>query len=91
MKYGIEVGQIWIAADGSKCGHLVIDTESFGYCDDIVTRHFTPQYIGSPDNRIDAFKLSQVRYYLPDVLPEWVPEMLRATQTTSPTPDPTST
>jgi len=76
VKYGVEVGQIWVAADGSKCGHLVTDITTFAYCDDVVTCPFRPQGITAYDNRIDVFKLAQVRYYLPEVIPEWVPKVV---------------
>lgn len=73
MKYGIEVGQIYIAADGSKCGHLVTDTTTFTSCDDVVTNPFTPDGFKGDGNRIDAFKLAMVRYSLVDKAPEWMP------------------
>lgn len=72
MKYGIEVGQIYIAADGSKYGHLVTDVTTYDYCDDIVTTPFISTGFENPGNRIDAYKLAQVRYYIPDILPDWV-------------------
>ena len=40
-EYSIEVGQVWLAADGSKSGHLVTDITTFAHCDDIVTTPFT--------------------------------------------------
>jgi len=73
MKYGIEVGQIYVAADGSRCGHIVTDVTSFADCDDVVTTSFTPTAIGSPGNRIDAFKLTKVRYQLLAEKPSWFP------------------
>lgn len=72
MKYGIEVNQIYVAADGSHNAHLVTDITTYDHCDDVVT---TPFYLGKwqePGNRIDSWKLAMVRYYLPDVLPEWL-------------------
>ena len=90
MKYGIEVGQIWIAADGSKGGHLVVDNTTYAYCDDVVVYSFTPLGLEAYTRKIDAWKLACVRYYLPLELPEWVPETVRLkAQTTSSTPDPT--
>ena len=73
MNYRVKRGQIYIAADGSKCGHLVTDVETYAYCDDVVTTPFTAAGVKPGGNRIDTFKLAVVRYYLPDVLPEWVP------------------
>lgn len=64
MKYNIEVGQIYTAADGSKCGHLVTDITTFADCGDVVTNPFTPDGFKGDGNRIDAFKLSMVRYVL---------------------------
>ena len=73
MEYGIEAGQIYIAADGSKCGHIVTDTMMFAECDDIVTTPFAASRWGEPGNRIDAFKLARVRYSLAAVAPDWMP------------------
>lgn len=75
-KYGIKEGDIFLAADGGKFGHLVIDVISFEYCDDIVTIPFTITnglIMEERGNRIDAFKIARVRYYKPEVLPEWIP------------------
>jgi len=74
MKYGIEVGQIYIAADGSKCGHIVTDVTTYESCDDVVTVPFTSTGISKDGNRIDAFKLAKVRYYSVNELPEWFPK-----------------
>lgn len=71
--YGVTVGQIYIAADGSKCGHLVTDTTTYAYCDDVVTTPFIRDEWKEPGNRIDAFKLAMVRYTLSDTRPEWMP------------------
>ena len=73
MKYGIEVGQIYIAADGSKHGHLVTDTTTFAFCDDVVTKPFDKDGFTTGDNnRIDAFKLAKVRYALVEGSPGWM-------------------
>lgn len=74
-KYGIEVGQIYIAADGSKAGHVVTDVTTYAYCDDVVTTPFTASGMKKPGNRIDTFKLAQVRYsHFPAMeLPDWMP------------------
>ena len=71
--YGIRVGQIYLAADDSKCGHLVTDVTTFAHCDDVVTTPFTASGWGEPGNRIDSFKLALVRYYLVMEAPEWMP------------------
>lgn len=73
MKYDVEVGQVYLAADGSKCGHLVTDVTTYADCDDVVTTSFTPAGFGTPGNRIDAFKLAVVRYYLVPQMPDWAP------------------
>lgn len=73
MRYGIEVGQVYVAADGSKAGHLVTDVTTYASCDDVVTTPFTATKIGEPGNRIDAFKLARVRYQLVPAKPEWFP------------------
>lgn len=73
MKYGIAVGQIYVAADGSKGGHLVTDVTTYAGCDDVVTTPFTASGWKSPGNRIDAFKLAMVRYSLTAEAPAWMP------------------
>lgn len=73
MKYGIEVGQIYVAADGSRVGHIVTDTTAFVDCDDVVTTPFTASGIGNAGHRIDAFKLAKVRYSLVGEKPDWFP------------------
>ena len=77
MKYGIEVGQIYIAASRNKCGHLVTDVSTFAHCDDVITNPFTPNGFGGNGYRIDAFKLAMVRYTLAEVPPEWMPTFNR--------------
>ena len=73
----INVGDMFIAADGGKYGHLVTDIETYASCDDIVTTPFTEDGLceDQAGNRIDIFKLTEVRYFKPDVLPEWIPSM----------------
>ena len=75
QRYGIEVGQIYIAADGSKCGHLVTDTITYSHVDDVVTMPFTPNGFDPDGYRIDAFKLAMVRYELVDEGPDWMPSI----------------
>jgi hypothetical protein len=80
-KYGIKDGQIYIAADGSKGGHLVLDVAKYANCGDVVTQAFTASGLSGPNtNRIDGFKLSQVRYCLVEgkKIPSWVPEEILA-------------
>lgn len=72
MKYDIEVGQIYIANDGTKCGHIVTDVTTFADCDDVVTNPFTQAGFTGNGNRIDAFKLAVARYSLAVVAPEWM-------------------
>lgn len=77
MKYGIQTGDIFVAADGGKYGHLVTDVTSFADVDDVVTTPFTASGLetSKAGNRIDVFKLAMVRYYKPDTLPDWVPDL----------------
>lgn len=59
-RYGISVGQTYLAASGSG-GHVkVVDVETYADCDDVVVND------GIKDYRIDCFKLAVVRYYLDD-------------------------
>jgi len=76
MTYGIKVGEIYIAADGSKCGHIVTDVTTFKYCDDVVTTPFTGSAIFEDGNRIDSFKLAMVRYKLSKEKPNWFPKVM---------------
>lgn len=71
--YGVAAGQIYIAADGSKCGHLVTDATTFAHCNDVVTTPFTASGWKESGNRIDAFKLVMVRYSLVSEAPDWMP------------------
>jgi len=74
MSYGIKNGQIYLAADGGHFGYLVIDTNRYAGVDDVLVLGFTAtKGYNSEANRIDAFKLARVSYYLPDVIPDWVP------------------
>lgn len=74
MKYGIKAGQIYVAASGLKCGHLVTDVTTYAHCDDVVTTPFDDNGWKEPGNRIDAFKLAMVRYCLADEAPYWMPK-----------------
>ena len=77
MKYGIQKGDVFIAADGSKYGHLVTDIKTFADVGDVVTTPFTETGMdkSKAGNRIDAFKLAMVRYYKPESIPDWVPDL----------------
>jgi hypothetical protein len=59
-RYGIAVGQVYVAADGSKNRLTVRDVETYADCDDVVVFD-EAQGI---ERRIDAFKLAKVRYSL---------------------------
>lgn len=78
MKYGIQEGDIFIAADGGRYGHMVTDIRTFANVDDVVTTPFNSHGLENrkAGNRIDAYKLAMVRYYKPDVLPDWVHDLL---------------
>lgn len=59
-KYGIQVGQIWNPADGSKWSVEVIDVDTYKDVDDVVIRYLHDDTTW----RIDCFKLTY-RFYLP--------------------------
>lgn len=59
-KYGIKVGQIWKAADGSRNDVEVLDVDKYAYCDDVLVK----SHINGSEYRIDTFKLAMCRYYL---------------------------
>jgi hypothetical protein len=69
--YGVETGQIYVAADGSKGGYVVTDAVTFADCDDVLVQGFTASGVYGDARRIDAFKLARVRYALVEALPEW--------------------
>jgi len=71
MITNLKVGDIFVACDRGKYGHIVTDITTFAYCDDVVTHPFTEKGIEKSDNRIDFFKLTQVRYYRVDEMPDW--------------------
>lgn len=59
-RYGIEVGQVYVPADGSKNRLTVRDVETYADCDDVVVF----DEVQGVERRIDAFKLAKVRYSL---------------------------
>ena len=60
-RYGIQVGQVYAAADGiSKSRLTVVDVDTYRGCDDVVVR----DELSGVERRIDAFKLAMVRYKL---------------------------
>lgn len=72
LNYGVEAGQIYLAADGGKYGHLVVDDKTYIECDDVVVQPFTVDGPYGEPHRIDTFKLAQVRYYLMTDAPDWI-------------------
>lgn len=60
QRYGIEVGQVYVPADGSKNRLTVRDVETYAGCGDVVVFD-EAQGI---EHRIDAFKLAIARYSL---------------------------
>lgn len=76
MISGIVPGDIFIAADGNKWGHVVTDITTYSSVDDVVTIPFNAERMKLEEvgNRIDFFKLTQVRYYRPEPIPKWVPD-----------------
>lgn len=59
-KYGIKVGSVYAAADGSPRRVVVKDVETYAAADDVVVY----DELDKVERRIDAFKLAMVRYYL---------------------------
>ena len=59
MSYGIENGQIYDRADGEDDSVVVVDCDTYSFCDDVVIR----DKFGN-DRRIDAWKLAKCRYTL---------------------------
>ena len=58
--YGIEVGQVYEPADGSRNRLTVVDVDTHGACDDVIVYDERAQ----AERRIDCFKLAMVRYRL---------------------------
>lgn len=69
--YGVENDQIYLAADGSKAGHVVVDAHTYAYVNDVIVRPFDVNGFYA-ERRIDSFKLAMVRYTLSDA-PYWIP------------------
>jgi len=59
-RYGIQVGQVYVPADGSQNQLTVRDVQTYADCDDVVVFN---AHTGV-EQRIDAFKLAMVRYSL---------------------------
>lgn len=74
-RYGIEVGQVYVPADGSHNRLIVRDVLTHADQDDVVVFDERLQ----EEQRIDAYKLARARYYLADFRDsEDKREMLRA-------------
>lgn len=57
-KYGeLNVGDIYLAADGSGTRCKVVDVDTYAYCEDAVI-----EFSDGTLNRMDWFKLMMVRY-----------------------------
>jgi hypothetical protein len=74
MSYGIEVGQIYRAADGVSGTYLVVDVTTYADVDDVIVYSIDRN---QKHHRIDAWKLSQVRYYLDEKAYNYKPHELR--------------
>lgn len=70
----VEPGDIYLAADGGAFGLVVTSTTSENSTDDVAVRAFTSGQLVASGHSIDKFKLTKVRYYLPDYYPSWVPD-----------------
>ena len=73
MKYDVQAGQIYLAADSSKCGYVVIDVKEHEDVGDALVIGFTSEGFSREARWVDLFKLAMVRYYLTDNLPDWLP------------------
>lgn len=65
--YGIAVGDIYVAADGSNYFRKVVDVTTYSYCDDVIVVDCDADGNAVEDlqeRRIDAFKLHMCRYSL---------------------------
>lgn len=71
--YGVADGQIYLAADGSRSGHVVVDAHRFAMVNDVIVWPFDATTFYQ-ERRIDAFKLARVRYYLAEK-PVWMPKV----------------
>jgi hypothetical protein len=60
QRFGIEVGQIYVPADGSVNTLQVIDVVTYADCGDVVVF----DNVKGIERKIDAFKLAKVRYSL---------------------------
>lgn len=69
-KYGVEVGQIYLAADGGKYGCIVVGIDEA--VEDAVVLKFACSQTSLAYQRIDLFKLAMVRYMLVEDLPDCV-------------------
>lgn len=71
MRERVENGQIYLSADGSKYGCVVIDAEKYRDIDEVVVQGFFPRRVEEFTRDIGAWKLAYCRYYLVEGLPEW--------------------
>jgi hypothetical protein len=70
--YGVEKGQIYLAADGGRYGYVTLDHPRWD--GDVLVRQFNELGWWGEPTFIDCFKLAQVRYGLVDFAPAWVPD-----------------
>lgn len=68
-KYGIENGQVYVAASGARGGHLVTDASDPDY---VQVCPFSGDTWGEA-TEICGFKLAKVRYDLVAEMPAWGP------------------
>ena len=67
--YDVEIGDIFLAADGGTYGHLVVGFHENGT--DVLVRPFTKTNGLETEVRdIDGFKITY-RYYKPETVPAW--------------------
>lgn len=72
--YGIEVGQIYRAADGVSGTYLVVDTTTYADVDDVIVYSIDRD---QKHHRIDAWKLARCRYVLDKKAYNYQPHMLQ--------------
>lgn len=73
LHYDVEIGDIWLAADGGSYGHLVVGFHENG--SDVIVRPFTGMGFEDKTQLIDGFKLTY-RYHKPETYDNWIKLMI---------------
>lgn len=77
MRKRVENGQVYLSADGSTFGYVVVDAETHRSRDEVIVQGFFPNQVEEFTREIDAWKLAHCRYYLVETLPDWAPKELK--------------